>query len=61
MSRLLRLLVVAGLVLLTGGCVPAAVKGDTIEVTAYFSDAAGLFVGNDVGVLGVPIGEVTAI
>ncbi len=30
-------------------------------ITAYFSDSAGLFVGNDVGVLGVPVGKVTAI
>lgn len=30
-------------------------------VTARFSDAAGLFTGNDVGVLGVRVGEVTEI
>ena len=30
-------------------------------VTARFSDAAGLFTGNDVGVLGVRVGEVTKI
>jgi ABC-type transporter Mla subunit MlaD len=28
-------------------------------VTAQFSDAAGLFEGNDVGVLGVRVGSVT--
>ena len=33
----------------------------TITVTAYFPDSAGLFVGNDVGVLGVPVGRVTGI
>ena len=33
----------------------------TITVTAYFSDSAGLFTGNDVGVLGVPVGTVTEI
>ena len=31
------------------------------HVTAFFTDAAGLFVGNDVGVLGVPVGKVTSI
>lgn len=30
-------------------------------IYARFSTAAGLFVGNDVGVLGVPIGKVTAV
>ncbi|GAA4805220.1 MCE family protein [Nocardioides caeni] len=34
---------------------------DTSTVKAYFADSAGLFVGNDVGVLGVTIGEITAI
>lgn len=31
------------------------------HITAVFQDAAGLFVGNDVGVLGVPVGKVTSI
>lgn len=31
------------------------------HITAMFTDAAGLFVGNDVGVLGVPVGKVTSI
>jgi virulence factor Mce-like protein len=35
--------------------------GDTRTVSAYFEDTAGLFVGNQVGVLGVPVGTVTAI
>jgi virulence factor Mce-like protein len=35
--------------------------GDTRTVSAYFEDTAGLFVGNEVGVLGIPIGDVTAI
>jgi phospholipid/cholesterol/gamma-HCH transport system substrate-binding protein len=61
MTRSLRLALVAALVLLTTGCVPDAVRGDRITVTAYFSDSAGLFVGNDVGVLGVPVGEITEI
>jgi phospholipid/cholesterol/gamma-HCH transport system substrate-binding protein len=32
-----------------------------MKVTAYFSDTAGVFVGNDVGVLGVTVGTITAI
>ncbi len=32
-----------------------------MEVTAYFEDSAGLFVGNDVGILGVAVGKVTSI
>jgi phospholipid/cholesterol/gamma-HCH transport system substrate-binding protein len=61
MTRLVRLALVAVLVLLATGCVPDVVRGDRITVTAYFSDSAGLFVGNDVGVLGVPVGEITEI
>lgn len=41
-------------------CVPG-LTSPTITVSAMLEDTAGLFVGNDVGVLGVPIGRVTAI
>lgn len=61
LSRVLRLLVAGALVLLATGCVPDAVRGDRISVTVYLSDSAGLFEGNDVGVLGVPVGEVADI
>jgi phospholipid/cholesterol/gamma-HCH transport system substrate-binding protein len=61
MTRLLRLALVGVLVFLATGCVPDAVTGDKITVTAYFADSAGLFEGNDVGVLGVPVGKVTDI
>ncbi len=61
MTRLARLVLVGIMVFLATGCVPDAVRGDRITVTAYFSDSAGLFVGNDVGILGVPVGEVTDI
>jgi phospholipid/cholesterol/gamma-HCH transport system substrate-binding protein len=61
MARLGRLGLVAVLVFLATGCVPDAVRGEKITVTAYFADSAGLFVGNDVGVLGVPVGEITEI
>jgi phospholipid/cholesterol/gamma-HCH transport system substrate-binding protein len=61
MSRRLRLMAVGLLVLVTSGCVPSNPLDETITVTAYFPDAAGLFVGNDVGILGVPVGEITDI
>ncbi|MEO6472065.1 MAG: MCE family protein [Aeromicrobium sp.] len=35
--------------------------GNGVTVTAQFRDSAGLFVGNDVGVLGVHVGKVTRI
>ena len=35
--------------------------GGTKTYTAYFPDSAGLFVGNDVGVLGVKVGKITKI
>jgi phospholipid/cholesterol/gamma-HCH transport system substrate-binding protein len=41
------------------GCTP--LLGANITVTALMADSAGLFVGNDVGVLGVPVGKVTSI
>ena len=55
-------LLVAGLLLLltaTSGC--GFVGGGSMTVTALLPDSAGLFTGNDVGVLGVPVGKVTAI
>lgn len=42
-----------------GGCTPF--EDGPRTVTAWFEDTPGLFVGNDVGVLGVPVGEVVAI
>lgn len=41
------------------GCSP--LPGGDVTVTALMTDSAGLFVGNDVGVLGVPVGTVTSI
>jgi phospholipid/cholesterol/gamma-HCH transport system substrate-binding protein len=63
-TRLVRMALLVVLLLLTPGCVPQIGPGfgkDTMTITALFPDAAGLFVGNDVGVLGVPVGTVTAI
>jgi phospholipid/cholesterol/gamma-HCH transport system substrate-binding protein len=63
MSGPLRTLLRIGIALATlvglSGCTP--VLGDKITVTALMADSAGLFVGNDVGVLGVPVGTVTSI
>jgi phospholipid/cholesterol/gamma-HCH transport system substrate-binding protein len=59
-ARFVRIALLAVVLLFTPGCVPQ-LGNDTITVTALFPDAAGLFVGNDVGVLGVPVGTVTAI
>ncbi|MCZ4499529.1 MAG: hypothetical protein JWQ74_2082 [Marmoricola sp.] len=53
-------LVGAMLIAFTGCSVPV-VGTDTIKVTALMSDSAGLFVGNDVGILGVPVGKVLSI
>ena len=61
-TRALLVAVLTGvLAVATGSCVPGVGGSDKITVTAYFADSAGLFTGNDVGVLGVPIGTVTDI
>ncbi len=53
---------VAVLTVATGSCMPDAPGGPGhMTVTAYFSDSAGLFTGNDVGILGVPVGKVAKI
>ena len=63
MTGLRKTFVTCGLVLATlvglTGCSP--LPSDKITVTALMADSAGLFVGNDVGVLGVPVGTVTSI
>ena len=48
------LLLVGGVVTLTGG-------GETRTVTAHFSRAVSLFESSEVRILGVPVGEVTAV
>ncbi|WP_188111136.1 MCE family protein [Nocardioides antri] len=62
LSRPLRLALLAVALLFTSACgaLPGAPAGK-MEVVAYFQDSAGLFVGNDVGILGVPVGEITSI
>ncbi|HJQ04891.1 MAG TPA: MCE family protein [Nocardioides sp.] len=56
--RMLCAAVLAAGLMLASGC---GVGSGTMTVKAYLGDSAGLFVGNDVGVLGVPVGKVTAI
>lgn len=56
---LLRVAVLLVSLLSLSGCTP--LTGGSMTVTALMSDSAGLFVGNDVGVLGVPVGTVTSI
>ena len=50
----------AALLGLTSACVPG-VGGSSMHVSALMTSSAGLFVGNDVGILGVTVGKVTAI
>lgn len=62
---LLRPLMVALVCLLaaaTTGCVPTSNPlARTATITVFLPDTAGLFEGNDVGILGVPVGTVTDI
>lgn len=61
-ARALGLPLMAVVLLLTGSCSSLPVGGGgTMEVTVHFEDSAGLFVGNDVGILGVTVGKVTKI
>ena len=59
MRRLTSLLLVVAVMFGVGGCTPSF--GGSIKITALMKDSAGLFVGNDVGILGVPVGKVTSI
>ncbi|UGT61285.1 MCE family protein [Nocardia asteroides] len=63
--RAKRVLVRAGVVLAIGalaGCAGSAVvPDDTIAVTAQFDNGAGLYPGNAVAVLGMPVGKVTSV
>lgn len=40
---------------------PTIIAARSITITAQFDDAAGLYTGNSVSVLGMPVGKVTAI
>ncbi len=53
---------VVAVLLLVAGCVALPAMGDDSRtVTVRLRDSAGLFTGNDVGVLGVRVGEVSSI
>lgn len=60
MLRTTLLAALGGLLLLGLGSA-GRLDDDSIRVTALFDDSAGLFAGNDVGVLGVPVGEVERV
>lgn len=61
MKRLLGYGILVATILGFTGCTPPVVGGGTMTITALMTDSAGLFVGNDVGILGVPVGKVTDI
>lgn len=50
---------VAGVSLVLAGC--AFPGADRMTVSAEFRDSVGLYVGNDVAVLGIPVGKVVAV
>jgi phospholipid/cholesterol/gamma-HCH transport system substrate-binding protein len=60
-KRLLTAVLLLGMLLGSSGCTPVVGGGGSITITALMSDSAGLFVGNDVGVLGVKVGHVISI
>ena len=59
MKRLLSSSLAITLIAVLGGC--SLPGSGNREITAMLGDGAGLYVGNDVGVLGVPVGKVTAV
>ncbi len=60
-ARSVRLALLGVVLLLTAACSSIPGSGDKMEVVAYFEDSAGLFVGNDVGILGVVVGKIKSI
>lgn len=56
-----RAVAVAAILALCAGLLSSCGFSSSKTIYAQFSTAAGLFVGNDVGVLGVPVGKVTAV
>jgi phospholipid/cholesterol/gamma-HCH transport system substrate-binding protein len=60
MRSLATLLAVVMIVGLTACSIVPSVGG-RMKVTAYLTDSSGVFVGNDVGVLGVSVGKITHI
>ncbi|KAA1419315.1 MCE family protein [Nocardioides humilatus] len=60
MKRALAALISMVLLASSAACNPLEGGGD-LEITAVFQESSGLYVGNDVGVLGVPVGKITKI
>lgn len=60
-TRKIRALVALTVVALCVGLLSSCGFSSTKTMYAEFPTAAGLFVGNDVGVLGVPVGTITAV
>lgn len=60
MITLLRVTLLALVLSVLPGCITLP-GSNAMTITAYFSDSAGLFTGNDVGILGVTVGRVTDI
>jgi phospholipid/cholesterol/gamma-HCH transport system substrate-binding protein len=63
MRRLIATAVSLAALLSLGSCslLPGGGSGGDMEITTFLPDTAGLFVGNDVGVLGVPVGKIKSI
>lgn len=61
MRRLIGVLAALALLLGVTGCTPTDALGGKRTVVADLTSASGLFVGNDVGILGVTVGTVTDI
>ena len=57
----IRAVVVAVVIALSASLLSSCGFSSSKTIYAQFSTAAGVFVGNDVGVLGVPVGTVTAV
>ncbi|MCX6397402.1 MAG: MlaD family protein [Propionibacteriales bacterium] len=60
-KRALLAVALAGILALVGLAVVGPARADKSNLTVTFADTAGLFVGNDVGILGVPVGRVKSI
>src|SRR5690349_23680213 len=62
MSRLIRFGVIGALVVaLIGGLYMIVPRVTTYEVVGYFASAAGIYPGDEVRVVGVPVGKIESI
>ncbi|MGW4365840.1 MCE family protein [Nocardia takedensis] len=60
-SSLLRVVLGCAIFALVGCAGGASLRGGDLTVVAHFDNAAGLYEGNAVAVLGMPVGEITKI